>query len=65
MIVKELIKRLMKLPQEAEVVFSESEWCAECNYDGMEHYHEVYDVSFKELGTYPNDRVYKNVVVIT
>lgn len=63
MLVEELVAKLLKMPQKAEVIKTSSDGCSDCNPEGMDYYHDVYSVDFKAEGDYPNSR-HKNVVVL-
>lgn len=61
--VSQLIAKLQKLPQDAEVYTSNNEGCEECNPEGMPYYHEVLPPEHRETGEYPYHDL-KNIVVL-
>ncbi len=61
--VSEVIQKLNEMPQDAEVMFSESSGCPECNMDGISFWHDVFDIKYHKKGNWPHEGE-KHVVVV-
>jgi hypothetical protein len=61
--VSELIEELKKMPQDSEVMKSNSEGCYDCNPGSLPSYRDIYHVQYMETGEYPNLDIEKVVVL--
>lgn len=66
MTVHDLIMKLLLLPQDAEVVKSNTDGCPECNPECMEAYHDIRLLEYYQPGRapYPNHDIKKKLVVL-
>ena len=53
----------MAMPQDAKVVTINNDGCPDCNSEGMDNMHEIYDVIYKEEGNYPHEEE-KHIVIL-